>query len=284
MRTIVLAALLLIALDVRAQPMPPKPEAPIGLSPESMIWTDAPPPMAVGSKLSVLEGNPRGDGMFTIRMRIPAGSVMPPHWHPRSERVTVLDGAVDLGFGPNASQGPVTRYRAGSFYINPSRVMHYLSFPEATELQVTGVGPWEVLTSDISRHGDGTSTATVTLRSIAPAALSELTSSTTIRAVVDYDIRDFRPSTYWLDFVFESTTPGRSFGAPVVHSGDLPLMPPRPPYVESATGTITLTQDLSHILSNPDLKRPIRVRILVHERTTDFSSRVPGYSDWIEFR
>ncbi|MEO6258776.1 MAG: cupin domain-containing protein [Thermoanaerobaculia bacterium] len=284
MRTIVLAALLLVALDVRAQPMPPKPEAPIGFSSESMVWTDAPPPMVAGSKLSVLEGNPRGDGMFTIRIRIPAGSVMPPHWHPRPERVTVLAGAVDLGFGPIAGQGPVTRYRTGSFYINPSRVMHYLSFPEATELQVTGVGPWEVLTSDISRPVDRMSTATVTLRRITPAALSELTSSMTIRAVVDYDIRDFRPSTYWLDFVFESTTPGRSFGAPVDHRSDGPLMPPRPPYLESATGTITITQDLSRIFSNPELKRPIRVRILVHQRTTDFSSRVPGNSDWIEFR
>ena len=30
--------------------------------------------------------------------------------------------------------------------VNPPRVMHYTYFPEATEVQLTGQGPWEVHT------------------------------------------------------------------------------------------------------------------------------------------
>ncbi|HEU4886589.1 MAG TPA: cupin domain-containing protein, partial [Thermoanaerobaculia bacterium] len=101
------------------------------------------------SKSAVLEGNPRAEGMFTMRIRVPAGSALGPHWHPRHERVTVLSGAVELGFGSVASKASVVRYGAGSFYVNPPRVMHYLYFPEATEIQLTGQGPWEIHTDRI---------------------------------------------------------------------------------------------------------------------------------------
>lgn len=285
MRTLLIATLFASAVSVSAQPTPPKPEPPIGFTPEAVVWKDAPPTMPAGSKMAVLEGNPRTDAMFTMRVRVPAGSAIPPHWHPRQERVTILSGAVDLGFGSIANAGSVTRYRAGSFYVNPPRVMHYLFFPEATEMQMTGVGPWEILTTDISAQPGATATATVTVRNITPTPGSELTPSTTIKATVDYDIRNFRPSTYYLNFVFETTTPNRTFGVgpTVISPSDRPPAPPRPNFVESATGTITLTQDLGRVLAFPELKRPIRLRIFVHEQLTESSSHVVGSSDWIEF-
>ena len=126
---------------------PPKAEAPIAFTPEALMWVDGPPSLPQGSKSAVLEGNPRAEGMFTMRIRVPAGSALGPHWHPRHERVTVLSGAVELGFGSVASKANVTRYKAGSFYVNPPRLMHYLYFPEATEIQLTGQGPWEIHTS-----------------------------------------------------------------------------------------------------------------------------------------
>jgi len=278
MRTAIAVALL--AANVLTAQTPPKPDPAIGLTPEAMVWTDGPPTLPPGSKMAVLEGSPKADGMFTMRVRIPAGSAIPPHWHPRQERVTILSGAVDLGFGSVANAGNTKRYRAGSFYVNPPRVMHFLFFPEATEMQMTGVGPWELQTSDINAPAE-VPTATVTVRSITPMAGSELTPSMTINAVVDYDIRAFKPSTYWLDFVFETTTPNKTVGVGPAFRG---TVPPRPNYVQSATSTVTLTQDLSRILSAPELKHPIRVRIYVHEQKTETSNRVVGMSDWIEYR
>ena len=138
-----LTILLLLAATLAG---PAAPEKPIAFMPEAMVWVDAPPSLPPGSKLVVLEGNPRAEGMFTMRIRVPAGSELKPHWHPQHERVTVLSGAVEVGFGTVASKTSVTRYGAGSFYVNPPRVMHYTYFPEATEVQLTGQGPWEVHT------------------------------------------------------------------------------------------------------------------------------------------
>jgi quercetin dioxygenase-like cupin family protein len=282
MRVAILIALLASVLNAQT---PPKPDPPIALTPDAMVWTDGPSTLPPGSKVAVLEGSPKADGMFTMRLRIPAGSAIPPHWHPRQERVTILSGAVDLGFGSVANAGKTRRYAAGSFYVNPPRVMHFLFFPEATEMQLTGVGPWELQTTDINAPSE-VPTATATVKSITPLPGSELTPSTTINAVVDYDIRGFRPSTYWLDIVFETTTPGRMIGAPLemkTNSDGLRSFA-RPNYVQSAAGTVTLTQNLARVLSLPGIKHPIRARVYVHEQRTDTSNRVVGMSDWIEFR
>lgn len=125
----------------------PPPEGAIAFTPDAIVWKDGPPSLPAGSKMAVLEGDPRSDGMFTIRIRVPAGASLAPHWHPRHERVTILSGAAELGFGSTADRTSVKRYGAGSFYVNPPRAMHYLFFPEATEMQMTGVGPWEIHTS-----------------------------------------------------------------------------------------------------------------------------------------
>ena len=272
--------IVLLASAVNAQTLPTA-DPPIALTPDAMVWTDGPSTLPPGSKVAVLEGSPKADGMFTMRLRIPAGSAIPPHWHPRQERVTVLSGAIDLGFGSVANAGKTKRYAAGSFYVNPPRVMHFLFFPEATEMQLTGVGPWELQTSDLNAPAE-VPKATATVRTITPLPGSELTPATTIKAVVDYDVRGFKPSTYFLDFVFETTTPGRTIG--VGHEVKAGGGPPRPDYLQTPTGTITLTQDLSRFLSIPELKHPIRMRVFVHEQKTEFSNRVVGMSDWIEYR
>ena len=58
----------------------------------NVVWTAAPPNMPKGTLIAVLEGDPKKPGMFTIRVKMPAGTRIPPHWHPRQERVTVLSG------------------------------------------------------------------------------------------------------------------------------------------------------------------------------------------------
>lgn len=120
---------------------------PIAFAPPAIVWRDAPPSLPAGSRIAVLEGNPRAEGMFTMRVRVPAGAKLAPHRHPRDERVTVLSGAVELGFGTTAVRSKTRRYGAGSFYVNPPEVMHYLFFPKETVLQMTGVGPWEIITT-----------------------------------------------------------------------------------------------------------------------------------------
>lgn len=127
------------------------PDSAIAFAPEAIVWKDGPPSLPAGAKMAVLEGDPRGEGMFTMRVLVPAGSALPPHWHPRHERVTILSGAAHLGFGSVADRTKTVRYGAGSFYVNPPRTMHFLFFPEETVMQMTGVGPWEIHADNVEK-------------------------------------------------------------------------------------------------------------------------------------
>jgi quercetin dioxygenase-like cupin family protein len=106
-------------------------------------WKPAPPTLPKGTQVAVLEGDPKSEGLFTMRIKLPAGSIIPPHWHPRDERVTVLSGRVIVGFGDKFEKKGTT-FRAGGFYVNPPNVHHFLWIPQESVLQLTCVGPWEL--------------------------------------------------------------------------------------------------------------------------------------------
>lgn len=105
------------------------------------VWKDAPPTMPAGTKIAVLEGDTKQPGLFTIRLKIPAGSVVAPHTHPRAERVTILSGKVRVGFGSTVTNEGTT-FTAGGFYVNPPNEPHFVVFDEDTVLQLTCEGPW----------------------------------------------------------------------------------------------------------------------------------------------
>ena len=108
------------------------------------VWKDAPASMPKGTKIAVLEGSPQQPGLFTIRLKVPAGSKILPHTHPRPERVTVLSGRVLVGFGSTFDRTKGTTFRKGGFYVNPPGEPHYLYIAEETVLQLTCEGPWEL--------------------------------------------------------------------------------------------------------------------------------------------
>lgn len=138
MRPLAIAALL---LSLAAGANPP---GTIQLLPQDVAWKPASPGMPAGTQIAVLEGDPKAAQWFTIRLKVPAGAVIRPHWHPRDERVTILSGAVAVGFGETVDAAAVKRFGPGGFYVNPAHSRHYVLFPEASVVQVTGVGPWEV--------------------------------------------------------------------------------------------------------------------------------------------
>jgi len=107
-------------------------------------WGSAPPSLPAGTRMMVLEGNPAAKGMFTMRLRAPAGARLQAHWHPEAERVTILSGRARVGFGDVADEASMATFGPGSFYVNPPRSHHYVWIVEETEMQLTGVGPWEV--------------------------------------------------------------------------------------------------------------------------------------------
>ncbi len=119
------------------------PKGAIRIFPESINWGDAPPSLPAGAKVFILEGNPMQEGIFTMRVKFPPYYKLPAHTHPKDERVTVLEGAVYVGFGNAMDTANAQKFSVGSYYLNPVNEAHYVfTGEEGVIFQVTGLGPW----------------------------------------------------------------------------------------------------------------------------------------------
>jgi len=94
--------------------------------------------------MAVLDGDPGSEQLFTFRIRITRPFVLPAHTHPRNERVTVVDGAVNVGFGSTIDKAASTRFETGDFYVNRAGAVHFVWSDEPVTLQLTGIGPWAI--------------------------------------------------------------------------------------------------------------------------------------------
>src|SRR5579863_6315811 len=62
-------------------------------TPDAVPYGPAPAFMPAGAQLAVLEGNPGAtSGDYTVRLKMPDGYRISPHWHPKRENVTVISG------------------------------------------------------------------------------------------------------------------------------------------------------------------------------------------------
>ncbi len=108
-----------------------------------LIWSDAKPPLLPGAQVAIVEGNPKTEGHFTIRLKFPPYYKIPAHIHPVDERTAVLKGAISIGFGDVLDTTNAKKLIAGCFYLNPAGVHHYaFTSEEETEIQVSTNGPW----------------------------------------------------------------------------------------------------------------------------------------------
>ncbi len=103
-----------------------------------------PPAIPFECEMAVLEGDPRAPGLFTTRFRTKKPFVLAPHSHPRAERVTVLSGKISVGFGTTVDKSASQQFSTGDYYVNAPGVVHFVWTDEPTEIQITGMGPWEV--------------------------------------------------------------------------------------------------------------------------------------------
>jgi len=136
--TIFFAAL--VALVAFAEP----PAGTIQVNARAIRWNDGPPSLPKGTKVAVLEGDPKTAGIFTMRLAVPAGAKVMPHRHPRAERVTIISGEVSVGFGERWDDAALRTFHNGDFYVNPANAAHFVLFNELSVIQITGEGPWEL--------------------------------------------------------------------------------------------------------------------------------------------
>ncbi|MEP6621286.1 MAG: cupin domain-containing protein [bacterium] len=109
-----------------------------------MQWKDGPPTMPPGTKMVVLEGDPTVAGMFTMRIKFPAGMHVLPHSHTQTEHATVLSGTLHIGMGTRFDSAATRPLRTGSFGFWPAGMKHYAWMEGETVLQLHGQGPWTI--------------------------------------------------------------------------------------------------------------------------------------------
>jgi len=109
-----------------------------------IAWGPAPATLPPGAQTALLYGNPAGDGLFAMRLKVPKGYRLPLHTHPGPEIVTVLAGKVRLVVGSMADAPSAPALTAGSFYSTEPGTPHTLLVDEESVIQVNGRGPWGI--------------------------------------------------------------------------------------------------------------------------------------------
>jgi quercetin dioxygenase-like cupin family protein len=110
--------------------------------PQEIKWGPAPAVLPPGAKAAVLFGDPSEDGLFVLRLKLPAGYAVAPHTHPVDEVITVISGTFRMGMGETADQSKVQPLPAGSFFALPPGTAHYVFADEETVVQISTIGPW----------------------------------------------------------------------------------------------------------------------------------------------
>ena len=115
-------------------------------TPDQIKWGPVPPTLQPGAQLAVLEGDPgASSGDFTIRLKMPDGYKIAPHYHPKRENVTVVSGAFKLGMGDKFDDSKLMSLPTGSFgYMDPD-MHHYGMASGETIVQVHGMSPFQII-------------------------------------------------------------------------------------------------------------------------------------------
>jgi quercetin dioxygenase-like cupin family protein len=107
---------------------------------DDLKWS-APAAYAKGAQLAVVRGDPAKEGMYVVRLKVPAGFKIAPHTHPNDENVTVISGSFNIGTGDKLDESKGTQVKAGGYSFVMKGMTHYAWFTEDTILQLHGVGP-----------------------------------------------------------------------------------------------------------------------------------------------
>jgi quercetin dioxygenase-like cupin family protein len=95
--------------------------------------------------VAVLEGDPTKEGPFTMRLKLPGGYRIPPHTHPKTERLTVISGTFRFGMGDRFEEKMLRDLPAGAYGYWPAGMKHFVQAKGETIVQLHGVGPWQIV-------------------------------------------------------------------------------------------------------------------------------------------
>jgi len=145
MKRFLTLSVVVVAIAVISLAAPKKPADHGLFTPNQIAWMNAPNALPAGAKLAVLEGDPFKPGLYTMRLSVPAGYRIPPHYHKKFEHVTVISGTFNLGMGEKFDSSKGTAMPAGTFGFLAPGMRHFAFANEPAVIQLHGEGPWEIV-------------------------------------------------------------------------------------------------------------------------------------------
>ncbi|MDX1924876.1 MAG: cupin domain-containing protein [Pirellulaceae bacterium] len=107
-------------------------------------WKEGPPSLPPGVKIAVLEGDPSKEGPFVFRVKAPDGYRIPPHTHPKTERITVISGTFNIGMGEKFDAAATKPMPTGTYGYWETGMKHFVWIKGETVVQFHGMGPWKI--------------------------------------------------------------------------------------------------------------------------------------------
>jgi len=109
---------------------------------DNLKWGPAPAVLPKGAEMAVLSGDPGKAGLFTVRLKVPAGYAIAAHHHPTSEYVTIISGDFGLGMGDKLDKAKGMVLHAGGFAEAPAGMNHFAWAETDAVVQVHAEGPF----------------------------------------------------------------------------------------------------------------------------------------------
>jgi quercetin dioxygenase-like cupin family protein len=94
--------------------------------------------------MAVMQGDPSKNALFTVRLDVPKGYRIAPHFHPTDEHLTIIRGTFLVGMGDKIDLKHTMALNAGGFATAPAQQHHYAVAKTRTIVQVHAMGPFQL--------------------------------------------------------------------------------------------------------------------------------------------
>lgn len=109
---------------------------------DGVTWGSPPPVFPAGAKFAVIDGDPAAEGLVTVRLVMPPGYTIAPHWHPTDEHVTVLKGTFLMGMGDTLDKSHPIKLTSGGYAVARAKMHHFAWTQTGATIQVHMKGPF----------------------------------------------------------------------------------------------------------------------------------------------
>jgi quercetin dioxygenase-like cupin family protein len=114
------------------------------MTPVRPAWGPVGPNLRPGAEIAVLQGDVTKPELFTIRLKMPQGYVVAPHYHGTDLHVTVISGEFSAGMGDRVNLAGAPILRSGDFVTVPANEHHFDAARSAAVVQIYGMGPFSL--------------------------------------------------------------------------------------------------------------------------------------------